>query len=126
MRIRNSKSKNKTVLEKIMSRPVEKKVAAGKAPVKKRAVAPPIPKKVNLGKLIEPHHIEAVKKHLPRGVANAITMRTLARRMRCSKGAAERRFNAYWKLHRKELDNRIKFTTVRDGERGPLSAGFYL
>lgn len=109
------------------SKKPEKKVvsATGKAPVKKRAVAPPIPKKVNLGKLIEPHHIEAVKKHLPRGVANAITMRTLARRMRCSKGAAERRFNAYWKAHR-ELDTKVKFTPVRDGERGPMSAGFYL
>jgi hypothetical protein len=66
-----------------------------------------------------------VKKHLPRGKDNAITMASLARRMRCSKGAAERRFNAYLKQH-KELDQRIKFTPVRDGERGPLSAGFYL
>jgi response regulator of citrate/malate metabolism len=82
-------------------------------------------KKKNRGKVIKPEHIEAVKKWLPRGLANAVTMASLAKRMGCSKGAAERRFNAYLTQYG-GLDQKIKFVPVREGERGPLSAGFYL
>lgn len=83
------------------------------------------PAKKNRGKVIKPEHIEAVKKWLPRGLANAVTMASLAKRMGCSKGAAERRFNAYLTQYG-GLDQKIKFVPVREGERGPLSAGFYL
>jgi ribosomal protein S25 len=82
-------------------------------------------KKKNRGKVIKPEHIEAVKKWLPRGLANAVTMASLAKRMGCSKGAAERRFNAYLTQYG-GLDQKVKFVPVREGERGPLSAGFYL
>lgn len=92
---------------------------------KKRARPPEKPVYINVGKLIQPHHIEAVKKFLPRGKDNAITMRALARRMRCSKGAAERRFNAYLKKYG-NVSERVKFIPVREGDRGPLSVGFYL
>lgn len=91
---------------------------------KHRATPPPIPEKRRHGKIIQPEHIEAVKKFLPRGQENAITMRTLAKRMRCSKGAAERRFNAY--LEKTKGFEKIKSIPVREGERGPSSTGFYL
>lgn len=77
------------------------------------------------GKVIEPKHIEAVKQWIPRGKDKAITMRALARRMRCSKGAAERRLNAYLAKY-KNLNERLKTVPVREGERGPVSSGFYL
>lgn len=77
------------------------------------------------GKKMEPHHIEAVGKALRRGVDKAITIRGLAKRLRCSMGAAERRFNAYMKKHA-GFDKKLKSVPVRDGERGPFSTGFYL
>lgn len=94
-----------------------------KKPAPKRAV-PSVPVKKPHGKIIEPHHIEAVKKFLPRGMVNALTMRALGRKMKCSKGAAERRFNAY--LEKTKGFEKIKSCQVREGERGPSATGFYL
>jgi hypothetical protein len=68
---------------------------------------------------------EAVKSHLKRGVANALTMRALARKLRCSKGAAERRFNQYVKKYLPQ-DSWLKSVPVREGDRGPEAIGFYL
>jgi hypothetical protein len=68
---------------------------------------------------------ESVKPHLKRGLDNALTMRALARKLRCSKGAAERRFNQYVKKHLPQ-DTKLKSVPVREGDRGPEAIGFYL
>ena len=77
------------------------------------------------GKKLKPEHIEAVKRWLPIGVTEAVTIRALARRMRCSQGAAERRLNRYLRMN-ESVARRLKSLLVREGKRGPRSTGFYL
>lgn len=66
-----------------------------------------------------------VKQYLRRGKDHAISMRALARKMRCSKGAAERRFQHYVKKYLPG-GTRVKTISVREGDRGPEATGFYL
>lgn len=68
----------------------------------------------------------SVKHWLKRGKENAISARALGRRMRCSKGAAERRLNEYVKNHLPGGAKRLKSIPVREGDRGPEAIGFYL
>ena len=62
---------------------------------KKKAVPQKVVAKKHAGKVIDPAHVEEAGKLLGRGQKNAVTIRTLARKMKCSKAAAERRVNAY-------------------------------
>jgi hypothetical protein len=107
-----------------------KQSAKVKAPVKLVAAgAIEQPPKVRgiPGKKMEKHHIEAIKRSLRVGVENAITIKGLAVRMRCSMGAAERRFNRYMKLH-PDFALKVKSFPVREhkGARGPMAMGFFL
>ena len=68
---------------------------------------------------IKKRHIENVRKHIG---TEPITLRTLARRMRCSYYAAQRRMAAF--LEAEGLS--VGQTVVREGERGPASVAYYL
>ena len=91
---------------------------------KKKSVPQKVVAKRHAGKVIDPAHVEEAGKLLGRGQKNAVTIRTLAKKMKCSKAAAERRVNAY--LTKTKGFEKLKSIPMREGERGPLSTGFYL
>jgi hypothetical protein len=72
-------------------------------------------------KLIEPKHILAVSKHLS---DTPITMRALAKKLRCTLPTAMRRLAA-WEATQKGL-KKLKSRYVREGKRGFESVGYYL
>lgn len=94
-----------------------------KKPTKKRYARPPFPVKRG-GKTLQQKDIDAVKQHLPSSAEKAVTMRALAKKLRCSKGAAERRLNAF--LAQSNKGDKLQSVQVREGERGPTATGFYL
>lgn len=69
-------------------------------------------------------HIESVEKTMLSRLSekDAITLRSLSKRLRCSYFAAKRRLNAW------VTENNIKLGVVmkREGESGPISKAFYV
>lgn len=69
---------------------------------------------------LKPEEIAAVKEFLPKGIAKAVSLRFLAKKMRCSREAAMRRLEAY--VEGKDI--KLKRVKLREGKRGPTSVGY--
>lgn len=122
----NNKPKKSSLLEKIQARSVKVVVKSTPMKITKHGAIEQLPPPKPNNKTRELiAAAESVKPHLKRGKDNALTMRALAKKLKCSKGAAERRFNLYVKRF-KGLDQKLKSVPVREGDRGPEGIGFYL